>query len=99
MGIARSMVPQLTNFGPKYNSILGMTWNGRTVDRQLLVGLSKSDWREVASSVQTKLEDSVFEAALKQLPPSHYDLVAEEIEVTLKMRRDKLLEISDKYYH
>ncbi|MFC2166084.1 BamA/TamA family outer membrane protein [Acidobacteriota bacterium] len=98
MGIVRSMVPQLTNFGPKFNSILGMTWNGRTVDRQLLVGLSKSDWEAIARSVQSKLEDSVFEEALMQLPSPHYDLVAEEIVATLKVRRDKLLEIADKYY-
>jgi hypothetical protein len=75
-----------------------MTWNGRTVDRQLLVGLNKSDWVAVARSVQTKLKDPVFEEALKQLPPSHYDLVAEEVIATLKVRRDKLLEIADKYY-
>jgi hypothetical protein len=96
--VARLMVPQLTNFGPKYNSILGITWNGRTVDRQLLVGLSKSDWAMVVQSVQSRLDDSVIDEALSRLPESHYDLVAVDTAANLKIRRDKLPQIAEKYY-
>jgi hypothetical protein len=96
--LARTQAPQLTKFGPKYNNILGMTWNGRTVDRELLVGLGKSDWDTVVRSVQSRLDDSVIDEAFHQLPQSHYDLVAEETTENLKIRRDKLPEIAEKYY-
>lgn len=97
-GIARTMAPQLTKFGPKYNAILGMTWNGRTVDRELLVGLNKSDWDTVVQRVQKRLDDPVIDRAFQRLPPSHYDLAAKDTSEILKTRRDKLPEIAEKYY-
>ena len=36
--VARQTAPQLTNFGTKYPYIPGATWNGRDLDRRLLVG-------------------------------------------------------------
>ena len=96
--LARMMAPQLTEFGPKFNTILGMTWNGRTVDRELLVELGKTDWDTVVQTVQSRLDDSVIDEAFHQLPQSHYDLVAEDTADNLKIRRDKLPEIADKYY-
>jgi hypothetical protein len=98
LDLVRPMAPQLTEFGPKFNSILGMTWNGRTVDRDLLVGLSRSDWDSVVSTVQSRLDDSVIDEALRRLPKSHYDLVAEDTAVILRIRRDKLPEIAEAYY-
>jgi hypothetical protein len=98
LDLVRPMSPQLTEFGPKFNSILGMTWNGRTVDRNLLVGLSRSDWDTVVSSVQSRLDDSVIDEALHRLPKSHYDLVAEDTAAILRIRRDKLPEIAEAYY-
>ncbi|NOR13174.1 MAG: BamA/TamA family outer membrane protein [Candidatus Aminicenantes bacterium] len=97
-GTVRIMAPQLTKFGPKYNTILGMTWNGQTVDRELLTGLDKSDWDTVVRSVQTRLDDSVIDEAFHQLPPSHYEIAAEDTADIMKIRRDKLPEVADKYY-
>jgi len=98
LGLSRPYFPQLTNFGPKFNSILGMTWNGRTVDRHFLVGLSKSDWEKAVRIVQSRLSDSVIDRALKNLPPLHYEMVAEKTAAVLKIRRDKLPQIAEKYY-
>jgi len=96
--IVRQVAPQLTNFGPKYNRILGMTWNGRNADRKLLTGLSKPEWMRIAADVKTRINDTVIDNALKRLPQPHYDLVADDISANLKTRRAKLLEIADKYY-
>ncbi len=96
--IVRSMSPQLTNFSPKYNSILGMTWSARALDREFLVGLSKSDWERTIISVQSRLDDSVIEEALRRLPESHYDLVSKETAAILKVRRDNLPEIAKSFY-
>ncbi len=96
--LMRQVAPQLTKFGSKFSSILGMTWNGRTVDRQFLVGLSRSDWDQAVRFVQTRLNDSVIDDALQLLPPSHYELVAQETAATLKIRREKLPIIAEKFY-
>jgi hypothetical protein len=97
-GIVRQVAPQLTNFGPKYNRILGMTWNGRTVDRRLLTGLSKPEWMKIAAEVQTRINDDVIDNALRQLPAAHFELVAKDIAANLKIRRAKLPMIANKYY-
>lgn len=96
--LVRFQAPQLTKFGPKYSAILGMTWNGRKVDHRLLVGLNRSDWEMVVKSVVSRLDDAVIDAALRELPPSHYELAAAETAENLKIRRDKLTEIAEKYY-
>ncbi len=97
--IVRQVAPQLTNFGPKYNRVLGMTWNGRNVDRKLLTGLSKPEWLKIAAEVQARIDDAVIDKALQQLPPTHHELVAKDIAANLKIRRANLPEIADKYYH
>lgn len=96
--IVRQIAPQLTNFGPDYNRILGMTWNGRDVDRRLLTGMGYPEWREAVRNVQTRVDDEVIALALKKLPKAHYELVAEDIAENLRIRRDKLPEIANKYY-
>jgi hypothetical protein len=96
--IVRQIAPQLTNFGSKYNRILGMTWNGRDVDRRLLTGLEYSEWRKTAEEVQTRVNDEVIADALKELPASHYELEAANIARNLKIRRDNLPEIAKKFY-
>jgi hypothetical protein len=98
LGMGRTVAPQLTNFGPKYESILGMTWNGRNVDRRLLVGLSRAEWDSIAVSVKSRITDDVIEQAFRQLPRSHYELRGEEMVATLKQRRDMLPDIAQKYY-
>jgi hypothetical protein len=96
--LMRQVAPQLTKFGPDFNPILGMTWNGRTVDRQFLVDLSRSDWDRAIRLVQTRLDDSVIDAAMQRLPQSHYELAAQETADTLKIRREKLPKIAEKFY-
>ena len=97
--IVRQVAPQLTNFGPKYSRILGMTWNGRDVDRRLLTGLSKPEWLKIAGEVQSRIDNTVIENALQQLPPSHHELMSEDIAGNLMIRRAELPDIAEKYYH
>lgn len=98
LGLSRPYFPQLTNFGPNFNTILGMTWNGRTVDRHFLVGLSKNDWDKAVRTVQSKLSDSVIDQAMQNLPPAHYGIAAEKTAAVLKIRRDKLPKIAEEYF-
>ena len=52
MRAAAGYVPQLRTFGPSYDRILGLTYNGREQDRWLLPELSREAWREVAEELK-----------------------------------------------
>ena len=95
---ARQTAPQLTNFGPKYSYIPGATWNGRDLDRRLLVGLDWPAWDSAAAALKSKLSDSVIANAVRALPPEHYRLQGAELTSALKARRDRLTDAARRYY-
>jgi hypothetical protein len=98
LAVARASPPQLVKFGPKYAGMLGQTWNGRDLDRRFLVGLEREDWDSVATALQSRLTDSVIEAAAARLPASYIPLDSTRLANALKARRDELPEAAGKYY-
>jgi hypothetical protein len=91
-------VPQLRTFGPEYDTIKGLTYNGREQDRWLLPQLSRADFREIAEDVKAKLTDDVIDRAARRLPPEWYAIDGARLAAALKRRRDKLVEEADVYY-
>ena len=98
LAIARASAPQLVKFGPSYDRMLGQTWNGRDLDRRLLVPLARADWDSVAAALQSRLTDQVLESAAARLPPSYVPLDSARLALALKARRDKLPEAARDYY-
>ena len=98
LAVARASAPQLVNFGPDYAGMLGQTWNGRDLDRWILVALERPVWDSVAAALQARLTDSVIEAAAARLPPSYIPLDSARLASALKARRDKLSEAAGDYY-
>ncbi len=96
--VARQSAPQLTNFGPGYPYITGATWNGRDVDRRLLVELEWPDWESAATRLQGALTDKVINDAVRALPPEHYSQKGPAIASALRTRRDHLLTAARDYY-
>jgi hypothetical protein len=96
--VARQSAPQLTNFGPDYPYIAGATWNGRDLDRRLLVELEWPDWQSAATKLQGALTDDVINDAVRALPPEHYALRGPSIAAALRARRDHLQEAARDYY-
>ena len=91
-------VPQIRSFGPKYDRILGLTYNGREQDRWLLPELSREAWREVAGEVKAQVTDEVIERAARRLPPEWYAIDGARLAADLKRRRDTLPEEADRFY-
>ena len=91
-------VPQLRTFGPEYDNVMGLTYNGREQDRWLLPELSRADYREVAEDMKAKLTDDVIERAARRLPPEWYAIDGQRLAAALKRRRDALVEEADRYY-
>jgi len=98
LGIARYHVPQLTNFGPEYPAILGATWNGRDLDRRLLVRVERDVWDSVTAAVTAALTDEVIDRAVARLPEAHERLRGDYLRHALRRRRDDLPEMSRRYF-
>ena len=98
-GLARQAgAPQLTNFGEKYPTMVGATWNGRDLDRRLLVRLAQPVWDSVARALQASLSDSVIADAVRALPAEHYELVGPTLERWIVARREALPEAAAGFY-
>ena len=98
LGIARQTAPQLTNFGAGYPYIAGATWNGRDLDRRLLVELDWPVWESTATRLQAALSDEVIDEAVRALPPEHHRLGGSELRSALRSRRDHLVAAARDYY-
>ncbi len=96
--LARFYHVDLVGFGDRYPDILGLTWDGRALDRRLLVVLEKPVWDSVASALQRRLTDSLLEVAVLRLPVEYYERDGRRLVHALRQRRDHLREVSDRYY-
>nr|NIM52039.1 hypothetical protein [Gemmatimonadales bacterium]NIN12787.1 hypothetical protein [Gemmatimonadales bacterium]NIN51012.1 hypothetical protein [Gemmatimonadales bacterium]NIP08476.1 hypothetical protein [Gemmatimonadales bacterium]NIR00912.1 hypothetical protein [Gemmatimonadales bacterium] len=96
--LARIYAPQLVNFGEKYPNTEGVTWNGRELDRRVLVGLERPAWDSAAAVLKWRLTDSVIDAAVAALPPEYYAIDGERLARALKRRRDQLPQAADRFY-
>jgi hypothetical protein len=96
--VARASTPQLVNFGPSYPGMLGQTWNGRDLDRRILVSLERSTWDSVAAALQARITDDVIDSVAARLPPAYVPLDSARLVDALRKRRDDLPEAARKYY-
>jgi hypothetical protein len=90
--------PQFVSFKKKYPEIAGLTWNGRDVDRRLLVDLEMATWMEVARDVQARITDDVIAEAVARIPSEYQVIEGAQLEATLRTRRDKLPEVAEEFY-
>lgn len=96
--LGRPRFPQFVSFGEEYPDIEGLTWNGRDVDRRILVDLEKSTWTEVATELQSHITDLVIAEAIARIPEAYRAIEGATLESALKQRRDDLVEAADRYY-
>ena len=98
LDLARTTSPQLVNFGERYPSTIGITWNARVLDRRLLVGVRRETWDSVARDLQARLTDGVIDDAVHQLPPEYFAKDGKRLATALKRRRNELPEEAGKLY-
>ncbi|NNE48451.1 MAG: BamA/TamA family outer membrane protein [Rhodothermales bacterium] len=98
MSLTRIYQRQYVSFSGRYPSIEGASFNGREMDRRLLVGLKKAVWDSVAADMEQRLTDTVIVEAVSNLPAEIYAFHGKELEDQLKTRRDQLRQMSDDYY-
>jgi len=100
-GVARLELPKLplTNFGDRYPDLFDLNWNGRVLDRRLLAGLEWSVWDSVAHALQSRLTDSVIDAAVARLPQPYHTEDGARLARALKHRRDRLPQAARGFYN
>jgi len=96
--LARQYFPQLVKFGESYAKPLGITWNGRELDRRLLVELDRPVWDSVANSIVSKVTDAIIDAAVAGLPAELQPLNGAELRRNLRARRDRLPAFAREFY-
>ena len=96
--VTHFFTPQFVSFGDNYPNLVWATWNGRGLDRRLLVGLDRSAWDSVAAALQVRWWDSVIGQAVRRMPPAHYAVNGPLLERQLKTRRDRLGELASDFY-
>jgi hypothetical protein len=98
LGAARLHLPQLIRFTPDYPDVLGLTWNGRELDRRFLMEAEPQVWDAVAAEVQAAVTDSVIEAAVRQLPSPWVARRGPRLVEALARRRDALATVARRFY-
>ena len=98
LGIARPRAPFLQSYDGNYPGMNGLTWNGREQDRQLLAGLERQAFAEVAAELQAAISDAVIERAVRRMPAEYAEIDGKRLTHDLTGRRDRLAEAADRYY-
>lgn len=96
--LARGYDPRLVPFSGEYPTIAGLTRNAWDIDRNFLVGLSRSEWAETVATVQNRLTDVVIDEAVRRLPAEHHAVAGTELSAALRARRDRLAEAAEEFY-
>ena len=96
--LVRQAHPKLVVFQPAYPKLLGLTWNGRDLDRRLLSGLSWADFDSVAADLVLRISDAAIDSALAELPRSFQGGWLEFTRTALIARRDALPAQAHSYY-
>jgi hypothetical protein len=88
----------IVDWGDTYPPIDKITFAGRYTDRRFLARVERPEWEEVTAEVVSKLTDSVISDAVRRLPAPLYAKTGEDLERTLRSRRDRLTQASKEFY-
>src|SRR5262245_16195210 len=98
LALARPRLPILQNYGKHYPSMKGLTWNGWEQDRQLLAGVERPVWDEVARELKSQITDEVIARAARRMPAEYFAIDGPRLIADLTGRRNGLVEAADAFY-
>ncbi|UOG73371.1 outer membrane protein assembly factor [Hymenobacter tibetensis] len=91
-------MPKVQGFDGTLRNVNTFMFNGRYFDRSFLNELPRAEWVALARELQTRLSDSVIDAALHRLPDSVYQWSGPRIARLLKAHRNALPTYAEQYY-
>jgi hypothetical protein len=88
----------LENMTRKVKDVLGENFAARNLDRQFLNELTKEDWRQTISNIQSSLTDGAIKEAVDLVPPEVNKYSGDFLKKRLIQRKDNLSQYGMKYY-
>ena len=98
LSLMRIAQPQLIDYGTKYATPEAATFNGRYLDRRLLVEASREVWDSAAQAIQAALTDPVIDEAIGRMPPEYRAIDGARLRDALIQRREKLRDAARRTY-
>jgi hypothetical protein len=98
LDIARLRTSKLSEFGPRYPHLSGLVRNSGPLDRRLLAGLAQAEWDSTVGFLETRLSDSVIDAAVHAMPEPYWERSGRDLAATLKQRRAGIRAIAKEFY-
>jgi hypothetical protein len=95
--LAKAASPKMLTFDSTYPPMRSLVYKGGMLDPRFLIGTSRATFDSVARDVRDRITDEVIQESMRRMPPeyatSHAGLVAR-----LKVRRDSIPAIADRWY-
>jgi len=88
----------LENMTKKVKDVLGENFAARNLDRQFLNELSREDWQQTISSIQSSLTNEAIKEAVDVVPPEVNKYSGDFLKKRLIQRKDNLSQYGMKYY-
>jgi hypothetical protein len=98
MPLVRVRYPQFVSFESEYPSMVGLSWQGRVLDRRLLSSVERRVWDSVVADLRGRLTDAVINDAVARLPKEYHAIHGTWLVNTLRARRDQLPIAADRLY-
>ena len=92
------VVRKITSFTPEYEDVEGFSLNGRALDELFLKNIPENLFIAQAKRLQSKLPDAALQAAVKEYPPEIAPAFVQHTFLTLKSRREQLVEGAKLFY-
>lgn len=96
---SRLMARKLQTFTYKISDVKALMLNAEFIDERLLNELTREDFKVIAKNLQQTLTDDVIKRAVSALPQPVYRKIGQELEQSLKSRRDQLVDAADEMYN
>lgn len=88
----------LENMTNRVKDILGVNYAARNLDRQFLNELTKEEWRQTISNIQSSLTNEEIKEAVDLVPPEVNKYSGDFLKKRLIQRKDNLSKYGMKYY-
>jgi len=98
LAAVRPLAPRFTVYGPRFETIKGLMWDSRDLDRRLLTPLDWTDWQAAVTEIREKLDDATIRDAVCRLPREHLPIVGRQLVAALQGRRDHLADAARQFY-
>ena len=93
------LLPMMQGYERNIQNINWFLWEGRELNSRIFSGMEEDEWSRIVKDFCGRMTDEILEKALSRLPAPDRALRQEAILAQLKLRRETLPAMMQKYYH